>query len=156
MFSIQNTIHTFVPDGSLHLTVPIQLTDTTFLADAYYVGFSLELIEQEFLRDEVRVGGMDGLNDQLTLVLLPPLSKGLSQGAEIGLISFCAAVLITILALVIVLVLFFCRRNRNQSGYSKKQSLSGPEDDQDSNSIIIDDKTGVAMEELKPNSNAHN
>ena len=35
------------------LTVPVQLTETEFLVDAFYVGFTLELIEQEFLRDEV-------------------------------------------------------------------------------------------------------
>lgn len=145
VFNIQNPILTFVPDGSLHLTLPIQLTETEFLVDAYYVGFSLELIEQEFLRDEVSVGGMAGLNERLTLVLLPPLSKGLSQGAEIGLISVCVAVLIIILALVIVLVFCFCRHKlRNQSGgYSKKQPFSSLENDQD-----IDNKTGMAMEEL--------
>ena len=145
VFSVQNPILTFVPDGSLHLTVPIRLTETAFLVDAYYIAFTLELVEQEFLRDEVNVGGMAGLNEQLTLVLLPPLSKGLSQGAEIGLISFCVAVLITVLALIVVLVFCFCRHKRNQSGYSKKRSLSSLEDEQD-----IDNKTGMAMEELRP------
>ena len=53
---------------------------------------------------------------------------------------------IVVVALVVVLVFCFCRyklRN-NQSGYSKKRSLSSLEDDQD-----MDNKTGVALEELK-------
>ena len=145
VFSLQNPILTFVPDGSLHLTVPVQLTETEFLVDAYYVGFTLELIEQEFLRDEVSVGGTAGLNEQLTMVLLPPQSKGLSQGAEIGLISFCVAVVIVVLALIVVLVFCFCRHKlRNQSGCNKKRSFSSLEDDQD-----IDDKAGMAMAEVK-------
>ena len=145
VFSLQNPILTFVPDGSLHLTVPVQLTETEFLVDTFYVGFTLELIEQEFLRDEVSIGGTAGSNEQLTLILLPPLSKGLSQGAEIGLISFCVAVLIVVLALVVVLVFCFYRHKlRNQSGYNKKQSFSSLEDDQDN-----DDKAGMAMAEVK-------
>ncbi len=145
VFEVQNPILTFVPDGSLHLTVPIQLTETEFLVDSYYVGFTLELVEQEFLRDEVSVGSMAGLNEQLTLVLLPPLSKGLSQGAEIGLITFCVAVVIVVLALVVVLVICFCRHKlRNQSGFNKKRRFSSLEDDQD-----IDNKMGMAMAEMR-------
>ena len=142
VFSIQNPILTFVPNGSLHLTVPIQLMESTFLVDAYYVRVNLELVEQEFLRDEVRLGDMSGLNEQLTMILLPPRPKGLSQGAEIGLISFCIAVLITVLALVVILVLCCCRHKRSQSGYSRKKSPA-EDDDQD-----IDNK--MEMEAVNP------
>ena len=88
---------------------------------------------------------MAGSNERLTLVLLPPLSKGLSRGAEIGLVSFCVAVVIVVLALLVVLIFcFYQHKLRNQSGYNKKQSFSSLEDDQD-----IDDKAGMAMAEVK-------
>ena len=141
VFSLQNTILTFVPNGSRVLTVPIQLSETRFLVDAYYVRFDLNLVEKEFLRDEVRLGGATGFNNNLTLVLFPPLPKGLSRGAEIGLISFFAVVLIAILAVTLLAVLWFCRRKMNQLGHKKNRSLSS-NDDQG-----IDSKTEVAMED---------
>ena len=131
VFTIPRTTITFTASGPRHLTVPIQLSaETTFLVDAYYVGISIELVEQEFLRDEVRIGGGNGLNERLTMVLLPPrAAPSLSQGAEIGIISFCAAFVIVVLALVGVLTYCYCRHKTRSHKKQYYRSTSSSDDE---------------------------
>ena len=122
VFTVLRTVLTFVPNESRQLTVPIDLSsDTEFLVDAYYVGLSVEPVDKEYLRDEIRLGGRTGLSEQLTMILLPPLNtrRGLSQGAEIGIISFSAALLIAVLALAGVLTYCYCRRQVHKKLYHK-------------------------------------
>ena len=144
VFTIERTTLTFVPNGSLHLTVPIQLSsETTFLVDAFYVGLSVELVDKEYLRDEIRVGGGSGLNDHMTMVLLPPrdTQAGLSAGAELGIISSAAAFLIAFLALVGVLLYCYCRRKI----YKPKSTRNHYEDEW----FDSEEERGEGMMELK-------
>ena len=142
VFTIQRTILTFVPNGSMHATVPIQLSsETDFLVDAYYVGINIELVEEEYLRDKVRIGGKRGLSEQLTIVLLPrQTAEGLSRGAEIGIISCCAAFVIVVLVLAGVLSYCYCRRSivSRKKHYHKSDSYSDG------------DRNKKAMMELEP------
>lgn len=128
VFTIQRTVFTFIPNGSLYVIVPIQLLDKTdFLVDAYYVGINIELVEEEYLRNEVRIGGTSGLSEQLTMVLLPPqIAASLSHGAEIGIISCCAAFMVVVLVLVSVLAYCYCRRRigSHRKHYHKSDSCS--------------------------------
>ena len=130
VFSIQRTAVTFVPNGSRHLVVPVQLSpESNSLVDAYYVGVALEIIGEEYLRDEVRIGGMIGFNEQLTLILLPQQeTEGLTQGAEIGIISACASALIAVLALLGVLIFCYSRQRYREKYYHHKSDCSSEDD----------------------------
>ena len=128
VFSIQKTVLTFVANGSLYLAVPIQLYESMFLVDAFYVRLGVELVEEEYLRDEIRIGGRTGFNEQLTMVLLPPRSEGLTQSAQLGIISFCIAALILVLAVAGILIYCLSKYKLQEKGYCMKTSTCDDDD----------------------------